>query len=93
MSQTPFIGAYTAGKILQVSVPSPISIAGKNYTFVKWEDNSTNNTRNVTVNGNLTLTATYMTPLQAGFPLWTIPIAAGAVIVMYLMKDHDKKKT
>jgi len=92
MSVTPYQQQYQAGKMLQITVPSTISIASKEYIFLRWEDNSTNVTRNVTVNGNLTISATYVTPLQAGFPLWTIPIAAGAVIIMYLMKDNDKKK-
>jgi hypothetical protein len=92
MSQTPIQTTYPAGKILQITVPPTVTIADKQYTFLQWEDRSTNITRNITVNGNLALAATYVTPSQAGFPLWAIPIAAGAVIIMYFMREKDKKK-
>ena len=94
MTQTPFQATYIAGKIIQVTVPSNISIAGEEYIFVKWEDNSTNVTRNITMSSDITLTAVFAlsTPMQAGFPLWSLPIMAGIALVVYVMGKDKKKK-
>ena len=94
MSQTPFQATYIAGKIIQVTVPSNISIAGEEYLFVKWEDNSTNVTRNITMSSDITLTAVFAssTPIQAGFPLWSLPIVAVGAWLIYVMGKDDYKK-
>lgn len=56
---TPFTAPFPSGKILKIVTPSTYASGGRSYNFTKWEDNSTNPTRTITVTGNVTLTATY----------------------------------
>lgn len=88
MSQTPYSQEFAVGKILQITVPDGFDVTNAgittHYSFLRWEDGSTNLTRTITMNGNKTLNATYVAPNQAGFPLWTlIPIGAFAVYEVY----------
>ena len=92
MSQTPYQQQYQAGKMLQITVPSTVSVADKEYKFLQWDNLSRELTRNVSMDSDIELTATYGASTQAGFSLWTIPVAIGVVIIMFAFKDHDKKK-
>jgi hypothetical protein len=49
-----------------VKVASPIIRGNHKYTFEYWENNSTNNPRNITVTGNMNLTAYYSKTLVGG---------------------------
>jgi hypothetical protein len=56
---TPFTGNYPSGKILKIVAPATVTSGTDRYTFTKWEDNSTNPTRQITVAANTTLSMTY----------------------------------
>jgi len=58
---TPWSKSYVSGKQIQITAPTPVIMIATNttYDFTKWEDNSTNPIRTVTITANTTLTLTY----------------------------------
>lgn len=75
--QTPFTGTYPSGKILQLTAPASFVSGGRTYVFSKWEDNSTNRVRTVTITAPSTFTATYVIVPQ--FTLTTVAGTGGTV--------------
>lgn len=69
---TPFTGTYPSGKQLQITAPASVVSGGRTYNFSRWEDNSTNRVRSVTITGTIAIVATYVI-----VPQFTLTVVAG----------------
>jgi len=60
MSQTPYQQLFPAGKALQIAVPPIALVEAKNYMFNSWDDSSTETTREIVLDRDISLTANYL---------------------------------
>lgn len=56
---TPFAQSFPEGTHIQVSAPPTVTIGSRTYTFQKWEDKSTNPTRDIFVSADTKIMATF----------------------------------
>src|SRR5437660_9562630 len=81
---TPFQHTYSAGTNLTLVMPQSVNITGSTYNFQNWNDGSTGSTKQVVINLNLSLSATYQQPAPTSTATTIVASTGSAFINTYI---------